>query len=330
MYISASYDGCVRLYDKKSKSLLSCSSTHLQPITAMDILHSDKNSIQLVTASKDNTLLVQDIQISSGVNNIFYKCLGHEASVQCVASAHNSKRFISGDWSGHIMLWSLPVHDKEGITHDMMDVDSGNKSHVSKKRKMGVQESIVDRQEAVVDQIFQANSQCVSCVLWSNDSNIVTGGYDHCIRTWDVLTGGMLHTLHSNKVVTSMSTPSTSQQCSNPFLIASGHTDEKVRIWDTRSSAGETVIKMTLSSHKGWISSVKWCPVSSYLVASGSYDGDVKVWDIRSQVPLFTLEGEGSHSDDVNKVFDVDWSEDGKQIVSGGMDKQVHVYNINL
>ena len=41
------------------------------------------------------------------------------------------------------------------------------------------------------------------------------------------------------------------------------------------------VIKSTLVSHEGWVSSVDWSPVSEYELVSGSYDCSVKLWDTR-------------------------------------------------
>ena len=41
------------------------------------------------------------------------------------------------------------------------------------------------------------------------------------------------------------------------------------------------IVKSTLSSHQGWISSVSWSPVNQFELISGAYDSTLKVWDIR-------------------------------------------------
>jgi ribosome biogenesis protein YTM1 len=41
------------------------------------------------------------------------------------------------------------------------------------------------------------------------------------------------------------------------------------------------VVKGTLTSHQGWVSSLAWSPISEFELASGSYDTTVKLWDTR-------------------------------------------------
>ena len=44
------------------------------------------------------------------------------------------------------------------------------------------------------------------------------------------------------------------------------------------------VVKNTLTSHQGWVSSVAWSPSSEFELISGSYDMTVKLWDTRRLV----------------------------------------------
>lgn len=48
-------------------------------------------------------------------------------------------------------------------------------------------------------------------------------------------------------------------------MLATGHPDARVRIWDTRTQ-GETLTRASLSSHKQWITDVKWAPESETMV----------------------------------------------------------------
>ncbi|CAM9912027.1 unnamed protein product, partial [Hapterophycus canaliculatus] len=48
-------------------------------------------------------------------------------------------------------------------------------------------------------------------------------------------------------------------------MLATGHPDARVRIWDTRTQ-GETLTRASLSSHKQWVTDVKWAPGSETMV----------------------------------------------------------------
>jgi len=49
------------------------------------------------------------------------------------------------------------------------------------------------------------------------------------------------------------------------------------------------VVKNTLTSHQGWVSSVAWSPSSEFELISGSYDMTVKLWDTRRLVSLYRV-----------------------------------------
>jgi ribosome biogenesis protein YTM1 len=113
-------------------------------------------------------------------------------------------------------------------------------------------------------------------------------------------------------------------------LIATGHSDNAIRLWDPRVNQ----VTKSLKSHKGWVSSVTWLRntlssgtssrmTTEYLLLSGSYDNSVKVWDIRSNIPLHSLQ---NHSD---KVLSTSYllNQDSMFIVSGGADCKLEVFS---
>ncbi|CAG8496449.1 20083_t:CDS:2 [Racocetra persica] len=151
------------------------------------------------------------------------------------------------------------------------------------------------------------------------DSNkLYSGGWDHSVRVWDVETRTNIDTKICDKTVLDIA-------CSDN-LIASGHSDKIVRIWDPRSE-DTTVVKLMLSSHKNWVSCVSWSPKSQFMLASGSYDGSVKIWDIRSKSPLYTIQQNSNSQETTQKLFCIDWDID--IILSGGEDNQLHIYGTN-
>jgi len=90
---------------------------------------------------------------------------------------------------------------------------------------------------------------------------------------------------------------------------------------DVLSFTDGVVVKMTLSSHSGWVTSAAWSPSSNFTIVSGSHDQTLKVWDIRSSTPLHTI---AAHE---GKVLAVDWVKD--YIMSGGTDNKMKLFRVN-
>jgi len=87
-------------------------------------------------------------------------------------------------------------------------------------------------------------------------------------------------------------------------LLASGGSDELVRIWDVRAGTSRV-----LEGHQGWVSAVAWSPDGSRLASAGD-DERIRLWDV-STGTCRAFEGS---SDRVNLVA---WSPDGNRLASG-------------
>jgi G protein beta subunit-like protein len=110
---------------------------------------------------------------------------------------------------------------------------------------------------------------------------LVTAGYDHTIRLWEVASGQCYRTIQfpDSQVNTLAITPN------RQFVAAGGHT--QIRLFELASNnAGPTT---TFNGHKGNVVSLGFTK-ESRIMYSGSEDGCVKIWDLRNTNALHDFE----------------------------------------
>ncbi len=122
---------------------------------------------------------------------------------------------------------------------------------------------------------LSGHTENVSCCKWMNVNNACTGSWDHSIKLWDIFTGQETRTLKSpSKIFLSIDYSPLNE------LIVAGLNDSHIRIYDPKSNEGN-LVKINMTSHTGWVSSVSWSSTDRNLFVSGSYDNKAKLWDIR-------------------------------------------------
>ncbi len=104
---------------------------------------------------------------------------------------------------------------------------------------------------------------------------------------------------------------------SDRTLLASGHDDGSVRLWEVAS--GREICRFL--GHQSYVRSVAFSPDGSFL-ASGSVDKTVRLWDVDSGKELKNLAG---HQ---NSVWSVVFSPDGSLLASGSVDKTVRLWDV--
>ncbi|WP_433937440.1 pentapeptide repeat-containing protein [Sorangium cellulosum] len=99
------------------------------------------------------------------------------------------------------------------------------------------------------------------------------------------------------------------------MLLATGHYEGTVRIWDAVTGAALRV----LQGHEGWVQSVAWS-ADGRTLASGSSDKTVRLWQGSTGKAIGVLMGhEGP-------VLSVAWSADGVTLASGSEDQTVRLW----
>jgi len=304
----------------------------IQCISTAQIETSD-NRLFIASGSMDQTLLTHTLtrdEKQLALHAVYTG--GHFGSISSTSFSnkygHNENMLMaSGDWNGGLCLWKVPTANN----------DENANENVPKKKKKKSKSQIhaapstagSDVKEVGPTFAIKAHSSNISGIAWdyasssskSSENRVITGSWDHSVKVWDINRQESLLTLNGSKVVTSLG------RCHNSDVVATGHPDCSVRLWDTRTSqsanASSSVSDSTLKpSHRSWVSDVQWSRTDPFVLASTSHDGTMKMWDIRSSQPLYTVRCHSKGEKGFCLAF-------GKEsIFNGGSDCVVKVFKI--
>ncbi|CAM9632303.1 unnamed protein product [Phaeothamnion confervicola] len=354
-FVTGGYDGALRVYDDDCRVLLS-EAAHTQPVTAVAIAAAaigGGGSIGgqwCVTGSKDHSARLWMLMADGGIR-VVAKLRGHNNSMASACFAPSGDRLATGDWDGRICLWKPPAVlpadndvDDDAADDEVSEAAQLGKAGNTKRRKLAAgtakkrAAAAVGAAEQVPTETFKAHAQAVSGMVWpaggGSGGIAYTGSWDRSVKTWDVERQDCVHTVSAAKVVTCMA-GSTAGGSSNGGegassgggggaapLLATGHPDAVVRVWDPRAGAEALTLVLTkLSSHREWVSGVAWLPGSAHLLASAAQDGAVKLWDVRSTVPLHSVTAHAG-----SKALCVAWH--GARVLSGGADGAIKCFAV--
>ncbi|KAJ2225602.1 ribosome biogenesis protein ytm1 [Coemansia sp. RSA 1722] len=310
-FVVGSYDGVVRLWNAQSECVAELQGHDLAVKCVAAVPAQSKSKAEFVSGSQDCTAVAWGTK--RGQQRALYAARGHTDSIEAVAINPSSTHFVTASADSTIRFWSLaPPKQSED---EMLD---GAVAGPSSKKRKGTNAQIMTK--AAVGTLTGHVGAATSVVFNKDqESQVFSGGWDHSVRTWDVAAGVNLSTHLCDKVVLDIDYSSHSR------LIATGHADRSVRLWDPRAE-DSAVVKLRLTSHRGFVSSVAWAPDSAYMLASASHDGTIKVWDIRSRPPLYTVYPSDA-KDKGKKLLALDWHK--SLLLAGGESGSLRIHSFN-
>ncbi|XP_050434374.1 ribosome biogenesis protein WDR12 homolog [Adelges cooleyi] len=290
--LTGCYDNSVHIWNSKGKHKIGIAG-HTGPVKAVQWVSISEDSAVFVSGSQDQSIRVWDWDIKKGTTSCLQIGRGHERAVECISVSPDSTRFATGGWDALLKIWSSDPN------YEPADVPTKKKKSETK-----VMPPIMT---------LKGHKENISSVHFINNSDLLTASWDHTIKHWDGELGGLKSEIVGNK---SFFDHDYSQLTGSVITCSS---DRHIRLYDLRSKEG-SLVKGTYSSHKQWVTTVRWSKTDEYQFVSGGYDNQMKMWDTRSpKVPLFELTG---HEE---KVLCSDWS-NNKLILSGGADNTVRIF----
>ncbi|KAJ2493275.1 ribosome biogenesis protein ytm1 [Coemansia sp. RSA 2050] len=312
-FVVGSYDGVVRVWNAQSEceGELRAHESAVKCVVAVKD-PAKRSRVELISGSQDRTAVAWGTK--GGQHKALYAARGHTDSIESVAINPLNTHFVTASADSTIRFWSMAVPKQ---SEDSQLEASAVSAPTAKKRK-NVNADIMTKAAigTLNGHVGPVTSVCFNA---DQESQIFSGGWDHSVRTWDVASGVNVMTNLCDKVILDIDYSAHSR------LIATGHADRSVRLWDPRSD-DSTVVKMRLSSHKGFVSSVAWAPNSAYMLASASHDSTIKVWDIRSRTPLYTVYA-ASDKDKGKKLLGLDWHK--SLLLAGGESGSLRIHSVN-
>ena len=226
---------------------------------------------------------------------------------------------------GHHKL-SLTIH----TSYSQSGVFSPDKKILAIENYAGI--FLCYTQTGVTKTVLIGQADEVACISFSPDGKTLASGCadksdygdkskDTTIRLWDTQTCKIINTLigHTGGVICVTFSP-------DGKTLASGSEDSTIRLWDTKTGQHKT----TLIGHTGYVTCIAFSPDGQSLASGNRFPIDqenknavnsIRLWNVHTERHKKTLFG---HK---NGILSVDFSPDGKRLVSGSRDGTVRVWN---
>ncbi|KAF5366505.1 hypothetical protein D9757_012180 [Collybiopsis confluens] len=352
-FLTASYDGSIRLFDY-SQNLKLSDVLHSAPITSVCVIptfeDASSSSHLIATSSHDSFAQITQLTFpslssasSSSATEVkpLSKLVLHTAPLSSVSSNSSGTHLLTSSWDGLIGVWDTSVPSTDEVPEEQTER--------KKKRKLAsTDDNVGAPKRKGPTAVLRSHTARVSKVVFGgetagnngNENVAISCGFDSTVRKWDVERGVCTHT------ITASEKPFLDLALSRDGHVAlAASTDRTVTLYDIRISSSASLASTSSGSffhpstpsciNTGSSASLHTSAISTsneHQIITGAYDGIVRLWDMRSMggaIATFDLseakkeQGGGGKK----KVLCVDWDLQ-KGIVGVGAEGGLEVWKI--
>lgn len=264
--LTGSDDGTARLWDATSGRKVAVFSGHRASVNSVTF---SPDGSTILTGSSDGTARLWDVIRARPASDTD----GEAEKVDCVALSSDGVRMFVGFDDRTISVWKLGNPDEQLLSFKSPDYEI-NCIACSPSGQQFVTGPLYglphlwDSSRGIRLQTFGSRYTSSNDAIFCPDEKHVVTADEKTTHIWDIMTGKKVLGINERHDVFSVAvSPDNSK-------VATGSWTGTVRIWDAHT--GKRLV--TLSGHKGWISSLAFSPDGKVLL-TGSLDNSARLWD---------------------------------------------------
>ncbi|KAJ5731166.1 uncharacterized protein N7483_005674 [Penicillium malachiteum] len=308
-YLSASEDGCIKLWDSINGGCTLSLEGHSDEISSIIWL---EDGAFLASASYDAKISTWDLSTGKCISTL----QGHTAGVNAILGLHNATELVSASTDKTIKIWdrakgvctkSLKGHEK-AVTFIIWLPSEGKLVSASDDTTIKIWDPVSGHNLSTIT----THTQKIRSIISSQDGSLVISASDGFpVKVWDTNTWQCIMSLETH----SFGYKDLAISHDNRLLTLDAITSQ-INIWDL--SVGENLIEFSVGQRS--IHSFVW--FNDGRLATAYADGIIKIWNSSSGQCLSTLKG---HRDRLAYLIS---SQDETKLISASWDKSVKIWDI--
>jgi WD40 repeat protein len=292
----------------------------LEGLKAARLFKSLSLNQQKLTINQRKALLTGKLRLLEKLHQVVYSVierntLNHQDSVRSISYSPNGKILASAGNDKIVKLWDIKLgRELHTLNGHQKDVNSVSYSPNGKILASASDDQTIKLWDAVSGRelrTLRGHRGGVTKISYSPDGKtLASSSLDKTVKLWNIETGHEIRTLtgHKKFVINVRYSP-------NGRILASTSGDNTMKLWDAES--GHEI--RTLIQNQ-YILDFSYSPDGRTLASTNGTS--IKLWDIASGNEIRTLAG---HQDN---IWSVNYSPDGKTLVSGSEDKMIRAWDI--